>query len=189
MARVWSINFIFKTGWTRGRKTLLESQVFETCKWNTFCIWLRNWRYLCGICWWSTLCWCSDQQLHVALSGEERFRNKKMRKKGCLRYHTVCSRSDNAQAKCSITSLRHGDIFSIYLSYNTSKLIVYSHRLWEAEVFTGVKLKETFIPSFHFIVVTTNEMKIILPLSFSRQCYRWIIPVINRHNYSSHFSP
>ena len=54
---------------------------------------------------------------------------QKMRKKGSLRYCTVCSRSDIAQAKCSITSLRHGDIFSIYVSYNTSKLIVYSHRL------------------------------------------------------------
>ena len=63
-----------------------------------------------------------------------------MRKKGSVRYRdTVCSRSDNAQAKCSITSLQHGDIFSIYLNYNTSTLIIYSHRLQEAEVFTGVK--------------------------------------------------
>lgn len=42
-------------------------------------------------------------------------------KKGSVKYHTICSRSDNIQAKCSITSLRHGDIFSIYLNYNTSK--------------------------------------------------------------------
>lgn len=64
-----------------------------------------------------------------------------MRKKGSVRYRdTVCSRSDNAQAKCSITSLQHGDIFSIYLNYNTSTLIIYSHRHREAaEVFTGVK--------------------------------------------------
>ena len=54
-------------------------------------------------------------------------------------YRTVCLRSDSAQAICSITSLQRGDIFSIYLNYNTSKLLIYSHRLRETEFFTGVE--------------------------------------------------
>ena len=41
---------------------------------------------------------------------------QKMRKKDSVSYHTVCSRSDNAQAKCSIISLQHGDIYIFSLS-------------------------------------------------------------------------
>ena len=103
------------------------------CKWNTFCIWNWNWnwRYLCEICWWLPFADAVINSCTWHYHGKKGF--KKVGKRCMSRYHAVCSRSVNLQAMCSITSLQHGDIFSIYLNYNTSKLPIYS------QVFTGVK--------------------------------------------------
>ena len=46
-------------------------------------------------------------------------------------------RSDNSRS--SITTLQRGDIFSVYLNYDTRKLVIYNHRNKQAEFFTEVK--------------------------------------------------
>ena len=61
----------------------------------------------------------------------------------------VCSRSDNPRA-ASITSILVGDIFSLYLNYDTKKLIVYNHRSKETEIFTDVNgrvIRPIILPS------------------------------------------
>ena len=53
-------------------------------------------------------------------------------------YTCFYSRSDNSHA-ASITSLQDGDIFSVFLNYDTSKLVIYNHQSNQSEVFTGVE--------------------------------------------------
>ena len=53
-------------------------------------------------------------------------------------YARSYSRSDNPHA-ASITSLQDGDIFSVFLNYDTSKLVIYNHQSNQSEVFTGVE--------------------------------------------------
>ncbi|XP_068698911.1 E3 ubiquitin-protein ligase TRIM45-like isoform X2 [Montipora foliosa] len=63
--------------------------------------------------------------------------------------HIFCSRSDNPRA-ASITSILVGDIFSLYLNYDTKKLVVYNHRSKETEIFTDVNgrvIRPIILPS------------------------------------------
>ena len=47
------------------------------------------------------------------------------------------TRSDNSHA--SISNLEHGDIFSVYLNFDTRKLVIYNHRSKQVELFTDVE--------------------------------------------------
>ncbi|KAL9976173.1 hypothetical protein ACROYT_G013435 [Oculina patagonica] len=54
------------------------------------------------------------------------------------------SRSDNPHA--AINSLCHDDVFSVYLNFDTKKLVIYNTRSKQAEVFTDVNVGNRVVP-------------------------------------------
>lgn len=55
------------------------------------------------------------------------------------------SRSDNPRA-ATINSLRHGDVFSVYLNFDTKKLVIYNARSKQTEVFTDALEGDKVVP-------------------------------------------
>ncbi len=56
-----------------------------------------------------------------------------------------CSRSDNRHV-AAINSLCGGDVFSVYLNFDTKKLVIYNTRSKQAEVFTDVNEGDKVVP-------------------------------------------
>ena len=54
--------------------------------------------------------------------------------------------SDNPYAAAAINSLRNGDVFSVYLNFDTKKLVVYNTRSKQSEVFTDAFGGDKVVP-------------------------------------------
>ena len=150
------------------------------CKWNTFCIWNWNWnwRYLCEICWWLPLLMQWSTAARGTIMGRK---DLKRWGRGVCQDITQFARVLSTCRQCVLSLPCSMETSFLFISIITPVNFLFTVKSSQVS-------KETFILSFHLIVIMTNVIKIILLLSISRQCYRWISPVINRHNYSSHFS-
>ena len=73
------------------------------------------------------------------------------------RYHWCCQDNDNTrhsflrrvhsnQIASTITSLKNGDIFSVYLNWDSQKLVIYNHRSQQGEVFTNITRRQQIHP-------------------------------------------
>lgn len=67
------------------------------------------------------------------------------------------SRSDNPHA--TINSLRHGDVFSVYLNFDTKKLVIYNARSKQSEVFTDAFEGDKVVPIFSPYVQSMQNRK------------------------------
>ena len=67
------------------------------------------------------------------------------------------SRSDNSRV-VTINSLRHGDVFSVYLNFDTKKLVIYNARSKQIEVFTDAFVGDKVVPIISRYIPSMQNM-------------------------------
>ena len=73
------------------------------------------------------------------------------------------SRSDNLRT-VTINSVDHGDVFSVYLNFDTMKLIIYNTRSKQAEVFTDFNEANKAVPIISPYIKNTDDQQTGLSL-------------------------